>query len=621
MSNNNNINEAALPIVINPIADVNLKQDTADTTINLFNTFDDPSTTGKIARFELYNTSLGGGIINVLLFDQAQTGAPLTVQNFINYANGGDYTNSIIHRSVKDFIIQGGGFTINNLTVGNVPADPPVNNEFSVDRSNLRGTIAMAKLGGNPNSATNQWFFNLNNNAANLDNQNGGFTVFGQVLSQTDLNVIDAIAALPIANLSGVNPAFETFPVISTPIDNDDDLVRFKSITVGNTNELTFSIVSNSNPNLVNVTINNNQLFLDYGTERSGIAEITIRATNLLGLTIEDTFIVANSLIKTSDFKSSISGFDISFDRQIKSELINLYDGGDTQQESSDLEILDANDRGVRGSLIFDPDTNTLSFIKTGRSLQNGNFTVNLFSRDDSFVAADGGILDGNNDGITGGDYTNNLTIDNNNLKILGLPDFSRAPKQPINLDTENSRGIPIDLNDGSGVTQLEFTLTYDADLLGINGVNLAANLVDSWQIIEQDFSTAGIVKINVRGNTSLNAGENDILSIAATVPETATYGASAILKLKDVKINGSSEGAIGDDAVQHVALLGDISGNGEITSLDAALSARIALGLDSGSDRFANIDPIIFGDSNFDRNLNDLDAATIAKNAVGLIA
>jgi peptidyl-prolyl cis-trans isomerase A (cyclophilin A) len=620
MSNNNNINEAVLPIVINPIADINLKQDTADTTINLFETFDDPSTTGKVARFELYNTSLGGGVINVLLFDQAQTGAPLTVQNFINYASGGDYINSIIHRSVKDFIIQGGGFIINNLNVGNVPADPPVNNEFSVDRSNLRGTIAMAKLGGNPNSATNQWFFNLNNNAANLDNQNGGFTVFGQVLSQTDLNVIDAIAALPVSNLSNVNPAFNTLPVISSPIDSDDDLVRFKSITVGNTNELTFSIVSNSNPNLVNATINNNQLFLDYGTERSGTAEIKIRATNLLGVTIEDTFIVANSLIKTSDFKSSISGFDISFDRQIKSELINLYDGGDTQQDSSDLEILDANNQGVRGSLILDSDTNTLSFIKTGRSLQNGNFTVNLFSRDDSFVAADEGILDGNNDGIAGGNYTNNLTVDNNNLKILELPDFSRAPKQPVNLDPENSRGIPIGLNDGSGVTQLEFTLTYDADLLGINGVNLAANLVDSWQIIEQDFSTAGIVKINVRGNTSLNAGENDILSITATVPETATYGASTILKLKDIKINGSSEGTIGDYAVQHVALLGDISGNGEITSLDAALSARIALGLDSGSDRFANIDPIIFGDSNFDRNLNDLDAATIAKNAVGLI-
>jgi cyclophilin family peptidyl-prolyl cis-trans isomerase len=620
MSNNNNINEAALPIVTNSIADVILKTDTADTTINLFENFDDPSTTGKVARFELYNTSFGGGIINVLLFDQSQTGAPLTVQNFINYASGGDYTNSIIHRSVKDFIIQGGGFTLNNLTVGNVPADPPVNNEFSIDRSNLRGTIAMAKLGNNPNSATNQWFFNLNNNSANLDNQNGGFTVFGQVLSQTDLNVIDAIAALPVSNLSNVNPAFRELPIISTPIDGDDDLVRFKSITVGNTNELTFNIVSNSNPNLVNATINNNQLFLDYGSERSGRAEIKIQATNLLGFTIEDTFIVGDNLIKVNDFQSSISGFNVNFDRQLNSEIINLYDGGDDRQDSSDLQVLDTNNQEVRGSLILDLDTNTLSFIKTGRSLQNGGYTVNLFSRDDSFVNLDGGTLDGNNDNITGDDYTNNLTIDNGNLKILGLPDFSRAPRQPVNLDRENSRGIPIGLSDGSGVTQLEFTLTYDADLLGINGVNLAANLVDSWQIIEQDFSTAGIVKINIQGSTSLNAGENDILSIAATVPETATYGASAILKLKDVKINGSSEGVIGDDSVQHVALLGDISGNGEITSLDAALSARIALGLDSGSDRFANIDPIIFGDSNFDRNLNDLDAATIAKSAVGLI-
>jgi peptidyl-prolyl cis-trans isomerase A (cyclophilin A) len=49
--------------------------------------------------------------------------------------------------------------------------------------SNLRGTIAMAKLGGDPDSATSEFFFNLADNSENLDNQNGGFTVFAQVIS------------------------------------------------------------------------------------------------------------------------------------------------------------------------------------------------------------------------------------------------------------------------------------------------------------------------------------------------------------------------------------------------------------------------------------------------------
>ncbi len=104
---------------------------------------------------------------------------PETVANFLNYVNDGDYANTFIHRSVAGFVIQGGGFTFIDGERQSVPTDPPVVNEPGI--SNLRGTIAMAKLSGDPNSATSQWFINLADNAENLDGQNGGFTVFGQV--------------------------------------------------------------------------------------------------------------------------------------------------------------------------------------------------------------------------------------------------------------------------------------------------------------------------------------------------------------------------------------------------------------------------------------------------------
>ena len=104
------------------------------------------------------------GDIDVTLLPNS---APRTVTNFLNYVNRGAYNNSLIHRSVAGFIIQGGGYQFINRVPREIASDPPVVNEFSV--SNTRGTIAMAKLGSSPNSATNQWFFNLADNSRNLN--------------------------------------------------------------------------------------------------------------------------------------------------------------------------------------------------------------------------------------------------------------------------------------------------------------------------------------------------------------------------------------------------------------------------------------------------------------------
>ncbi len=138
------------------------------------------------------------GAIDVSLYDAA---APRTVANFLGYVNRGAYRNSFFHRSVPGFIIQGGGFIWSDLAgnVVGVAADAPVVNEFSASRSNRRGTVAMAKLGGDPNSATSQWFINLADNGPSLDGQNGGFTVFGEVTAGS-MAVVDALARLPRVN-------------------------------------------------------------------------------------------------------------------------------------------------------------------------------------------------------------------------------------------------------------------------------------------------------------------------------------------------------------------------------------------------------------------------------------
>jgi peptidyl-prolyl cis-trans isomerase A (cyclophilin A) len=151
------------------------------------------------------NTVMGNIDIELLHED-----APLTVTNFLNYVVTDRYEDMFFHRSVPGFVVQGGGFTYPNDEVGqpiDVPADDSVLNEPGV--SNTRGTVAMAKLGGQPNSATSEFFFNLKDNSEDLDDQNGGFTVFGRVVG-SGMTVVDQIAALPRINVGG---AFNTLPV------------------------------------------------------------------------------------------------------------------------------------------------------------------------------------------------------------------------------------------------------------------------------------------------------------------------------------------------------------------------------------------------------------------------
>jgi cyclophilin family peptidyl-prolyl cis-trans isomerase len=160
------------------------------------------------------------GTIDLQLYDDQ---APKTVANFLRYAGRGDYsTNGIIYRSVPGFVLQTGGYTYIDLTAFgalyryyfHVPKNLPVPNEFAL--SNEYGTIAMAKLPGDPNSATSDWFINLANNSSiidpntgqqiGLDYQNGGFTVFGHVIDTAQnpgMTVVNAIASLPTLNESG----------------------------------------------------------------------------------------------------------------------------------------------------------------------------------------------------------------------------------------------------------------------------------------------------------------------------------------------------------------------------------------------------------------------------------
>jgi cyclophilin family peptidyl-prolyl cis-trans isomerase len=265
------------------------------------------------ATFVRMETNLG--VIDIELYDMQ---APLTVTNFLNYAARGDYNGTAIHRSVPGFVIQGGGYVFAGYALGfpvvfHIPEDPPVLNEFSPTRSNVRGTIAMAKLGGDPNSATSEWFFNLADNSANLDNQNGGFTVFGRVIA--GMNVVDTIAGLRVLYAPGLNPAFTDLPVMDSYILGNllqpTDLVTvIRMLKVG--------YAVNLSGGLATFTADADMTFNLVGTQNSFISQLLL-----------STFSPPpNSIVQ---FNDGIFTFNITGAMDPVGDVVTLYDGATTR--------------------------------------------------------------------------------------------------------------------------------------------------------------------------------------------------------------------------------------------------------------------------------------------------
>lgn len=157
-----------------------------------------------VERSVVFETSLGAIEIELLAED-----APLTVQNFLSYFERGE--ELIVHRAPDDFVVQTGGFTFENGQINSVVTDPPIQNEFDPDNSNLRGTVSVALLGGQPNSGTSGFFINVVDNVF-LDD--ALHTVFGRVTEES-LAVVDAINELPIFDLRAItsNSAFGETPL------------------------------------------------------------------------------------------------------------------------------------------------------------------------------------------------------------------------------------------------------------------------------------------------------------------------------------------------------------------------------------------------------------------------
>lgn len=280
--------------VTHTIGTVTSIENASGSTIDLTQYFDDPTITG-----EAVNMITSQGNIPLNLFN---TQTPQTVTNFLIYATSGAYNDTVIQRAIPGFLIQGGSYLPDQSAIQpNTTYPNGVPSEAGI--SNTVGTIAAA-LNGAPGTATSGWFINDGNNSTALDgsSDDGPFTVFGQVI-YGGMQIVNNIANLPKGI---VDPTFAPDTTLGDPSTGVLPLQNYGGGTISTANYVTVNAVqeipagltftaTSSNTSLVIPTIDNSTgaLSLNYQANQTGIANITVTATDLDLKSVSQTFEVA----------------------------------------------------------------------------------------------------------------------------------------------------------------------------------------------------------------------------------------------------------------------------------------------------------------------------------------
>ncbi len=283
--------DTTVPVLLQAVPSQTLGIGGSVANLDLTPYFQDPEATGTAVRITAYVGTLGSGNIDVALYDKL---TPKTVANFLAYINDGYYVNNIVHRAVPGFVIQGGGYDVyqdasGNYDVGLVTSLGAIPNEFAGSGlSNVAGTIAMAEVGSDPNSATSQWFINMADNSQNLDTTNGGYTVFGKVIGNgmAVAQIIDS-AQLGPYDFSSFISAWNQIPLTGNTLTLGN--IVFTDMATIPT--LTYSVGS-GNTSLVTASMSGNIVQLTPSTTLTGSTNITITATALDAGQTQTTFTV-----------------------------------------------------------------------------------------------------------------------------------------------------------------------------------------------------------------------------------------------------------------------------------------------------------------------------------------
>lgn len=332
----------------------------------------------------------------------------------------------------------------------------------------------------------------------------------------------------------------------------------------------------------------------------------------LVGRSVPETFQVTR-------VAATSGGFVAEFSHELDVATLNLY--ATQTLGPSDVSLFGAVTGPVTGSLLVDPAARTLEFQASEGPLAPDLYSLTIRGAADGVVDISGRPLDGDQDGIDGGVFTDVFTIGPGAFREVGVQDFVRGPGQSTNLPAGSDFGVPVSISDGAGVRRIELEIAFDPSTLTIAAVHPGGDAPDG-ATLSVSTPASGVVAVEFSSPSALPAGTSQFLRLVADVPLNAggeTPIGQRKLDIRSLVVEdgtGAELPSIDDDALHVVGYFGDVSGNRRINAGDAAQIARVAALLDDGFVSYPLVDPMILGDISGNRRTNASDASLVAQFA-----
>jgi len=327
--------------------------------------------------------------------------------------------------------------------------------------------------------------------------------------------------------------------------------------------------------------------------------------------------VVSMSIAEGGIVSSGTVFFEATFDRDMATSDIN---GEDV------VLVRDGQPVDTADYFYYDPAAREVYAEFSG--VAEGSYEIRLLAGATAFRDTAGNPLDGNGDGIGGDAFSRSFDAISTPTHLIAIGDTARGPGQALSLNgsplTSGSSGLPVLVSTATALTSLSGTIHFDGTTISNASLARGSALPADWTLNVSPAAGGGF-SFTASGNTPISGNDLHLLRFTGAVASSAPYGSTTLVQ---VSVNSPGHPSLvfaSDPGLVAIAFAGDTTGNGKTrpdkpySSLDASFVQRVVVGLVSGFDAYPVIAPTMIGDLTGNGSLSSLDASLLQQRVVGL--